>query len=760
MKSLVFVVLLFNCTACAAADTTAVNKQPVSGGLASLKQADEAFEGRNYLTALNLYNSSLAADTANPNLNFKVALCHLYLRHQPKLNIQLLKTAINNFNIRYDFFNDKLTQSSVDAFYFLGKSFIYNGQIDSAMQYLVYYQNFLHNNLPMDAGRQMKMCINARHLMKTPRQINIHELGAPVNTGFDESHPVLSLDNKVLFFASRKPSKNMQEGQLADDDIYFSAIDSINGTYGAPQAFPFNTEFDEEPVFMSANGNTLYFRRGDKKGSGDIYYSEKTDEKWGEPKKVKGVNTPYDEQGLSISNDGTMMIVSSNRPGGVGGYDLYIAEGKNGNWGALKNMGNTVNTSLDEISPFVFPGSRRVYFSTNGNSEYGMGGFDIFFTQPDSVGKKWNQPFTLGYPVNTSGNEFDYTLGAQGKTIYTAVGKNGDLDLFDITAGEFKPEIQDQITEVVGTSETQTVAVVEVEREKKVEVEKDVEVAKVEEVEKDVEKNVGYVNIDEAKKLDKVVAVQKEEVEVQSVVETEKLVYTNKPQQAIDSLNGVSPLEGNADAWKQNGGPEKFEVTSNVPMPASNNQLTGNETKVGDKQPESPANNGVAQKQDEVPGQNLKAEESKESEIDGPTEKILARMSKSEREALIKKIKDDLATEMNKNRSAVFKTFYFGFNNDSAILENYEMKILVDFLKEHKNVNIEVVGHTDNIGKWETNFWISRQRAKSVYDYLADHKIATNRMIFNGKGGIEPIAPNTTAAGRAQNRRVEIVLIQ
>ncbi|MBL0308401.1 MAG: OmpA family protein [Bacteroidetes bacterium] len=81
-------------------------------------------------------------------------------------------------------------------------------------------------------------------------------------------------------------------------------------------------------------------------------------------------------------------------------------------------------------------------------------------------------------------------------------------------------------------------------------------------------------------------------------------------------------------------------------------------------------------------------------------------------------------------------------------------------MKDHKDVSIEVVGHTDNIGSWETNFWLSHKRAKSVYDYLFTKGITTNRMIYNGKGSIEPVADNDTDLGRAKNRRVEVILIQ
>ena len=64
------------------------------------------------------------------------------------------------------------------------------------------------------------------------------------------------------------------------------------------------------------------------------------------------------------------------------------------------------------------------------------------------------------------------------------------------------------------------------------------------------------------------------------------------------------------------------------------------------------------------------------------------------------------------------RQIYFDFNSKSLGLSKGELDVLIKYMKDHKDVSIEVVGHTDNIGSWETNFWLSHKRAKSVYDYL------------------------------------------
>ncbi len=83
---------------------------------------------------------------------------------------------------------------------------------------------------------------------------------------------------------------------------------------------------------------------------------------------------------------------------------------------------------------------------------------------------------------------------------------------------------------------------------------------------------------------------------------------------------------------------------------------------------------------------------------------------------------------------------------------------LVEVFKEFADTDLLIVGHTDNVGSQGYNLPLSEKRAASVKDYLVSKGIASSRLTSQGKGLQEPIADNTTEAGRAQNRRVEIAI--
>lgn len=101
------------------------------------------------------------------------------------------------------------------------------------------------------------------------------------------------------------------------------------------------------------------------------------------------------------------------------------------------------------------------------------------------------------------------------------------------------------------------------------------------------------------------------------------------------------------------------------------------------------------------------------------------------------------------------------FDFDSAELRagaKNSIENLSDVLKDYENTKILIAGYTDSKGSKEYNQKLSLRRAKSVALYMAKQDVDADRMIIKGYGESNPVAPNTTAAGRQKNRRVEIAI--
>ena len=102
------------------------------------------------------------------------------------------------------------------------------------------------------------------------------------------------------------------------------------------------------------------------------------------------------------------------------------------------------------------------------------------------------------------------------------------------------------------------------------------------------------------------------------------------------------------------------------------------------------------------------------------------------------------------------------FDFDKATLKkesNFELNQVVKFMKENPTVKIQLSGHTDYKGSNEYNLTLSNERAKAAYNYLVNHGVPKSRMTYKGYGKTQPIADNSTEAGRALNRRTEILII-
>jgi outer membrane protein OmpA-like peptidoglycan-associated protein len=123
---------------------------------------------------------------------------------------------------------------------------------------------------------------------------------------------------------------------------------------------------------------------------------------------------------------------------------------------------------------------------------------------------------------------------------------------------------------------------------------------------------------------------------------------------------------------------------------------------------------------------------------------------------------DDIKKALEKDGKVVVSGGIL-FETDSARLAPSAADLvrrISDTMKKHPNLKISVVGHTDSTGDYNYNVQLSERRAKAFADALIKDGVAANRLTAVGVGPQSPVAPNDTPEGRAQNRRVELVLIR
>ncbi|MDG2139451.1 MAG: OmpA family protein [Flavobacteriales bacterium] len=309
------------------------------------------------------------------------------------------------------------------------------------------YQKYIQLN-PSDISGEMgfKSCDYAINWLANPTRYKV-EIMPLVNSRFSDFSPSFGNGeySEIYFTSSRSGGfSNKVDDRTGETftDIYSSKLNK-KGKWSVPIMLeePINTAGNEGSVVLNKRGTTMYFTKCDvqkKKSLGcNIYVSNRKGKVWGPPTMLQikvDSNTTLGHP--TISEDETTLIFSSDLSGGYGGKDLWIVkQQKRGKWSDPVNLGPAVNTSNDEMFPFLHSDG-TLYFASTGH--IGMGGFDIFKSYLDENGN-YSSITNLKYPVNTSGHDFGMIIEKSGERGYLTSDRKGGKGGDDIYQFELPP---------------------------------------------------------------------------------------------------------------------------------------------------------------------------------------------------------------------------------------------------------------------------------------------------------------------------------
>jgi Outer membrane protein and related peptidoglycan-associated (lipo)proteins len=253
----------------------------------------------------------------------------------------------------------------------------------------------------------------------TSKPVNV----SSVNSPDDDYWPAISADNH--YFATTVSHRGESAYQATQEDLTIFEKDTV-GNWKVDSALtkPLNTPYNEGSPAFSADGRYLFFVASDRKdglGSCDIYYVIRHGNRWSQPIHADApLNTRFWESNPSLSADGRTLFFASNRTGGKGGMDIWKCSVAIQPDGLLRffnaeNLGDSINTAKNEMSPFIHPDNETLYFSSNGHGGYG--GNDIFVARKNGNGQ-WQRPVNLGSSINTSGDDTGFIVETDGKYGY------------------------------------------------------------------------------------------------------------------------------------------------------------------------------------------------------------------------------------------------------------------------------------------------------------------------------------------------------
>jgi len=256
-------------------------------------------------------------------------------------------------------------------------------------------------------------------------------LGPTVNSSVRDFAPTISTDGLSLYFDSDR------FGGYGDKDLWVTTRPTTEDPWGEPVNLGSTVNSADADVApsISADGLSLLFisRRPSGFGERDIWITTRPtiDDPWGEPVNLgPPINTSYRETGPCISADGLELYFNSDRPGGSGGADLFVATRLTieDNWDTPVNLGPTINTSSNDNGPNISSDGLCLIFGLYGSEN----DFDTWMSTRQNKEHAWSIPVNPGPPLNSSSRDLQPDISSDGSTIYFTSRRSGGLGDHDL----------------------------------------------------------------------------------------------------------------------------------------------------------------------------------------------------------------------------------------------------------------------------------------------------------------------------------------
>lgn len=476
-----------------------------------------------------------------------------------------------------------------------------------------------------------------------------------------------------------------------------------------------NTVFPEYlPSFLADETMVIFTRLTNN--DQNLYMSKISDNIWQEAIAIEELNTPDNEAAQTMTPDGkTMIFTRCGARDGLGSCDLYITENVDGKWTRPQNLGPDINTNAWESQPSLSSDGQTLYFVSD--KQNGHGGRDIYYSIKQANGK-WGIPKNIGMPVNTEYDDETPFIHPDNQTLYFMSYGHPGMGDFDVFYSRVQPNGKwgepVNLGYPINTKDHEGGIVVSLDG-----------------------KN-GYISSD--RKDDRLTSKGFDiasgnmdiyrfelyaEARPKSVTYLKVLVIDADTKEPVDAAIEIHNNENDQKLVHYKTGKNGVYVTG-LPVGKDYGLFIGKE--------------GYVFYSDHF------ALKDTFSAIDPFLLKV--------------ELKKASETSVAGNEPVVLKNIFFESN--SAVLlkqSDRELQNLKSLLTQNPKMKIRIEGHTDNVGKDTDNQKLSEMRAKSVFNWLVEKGIPSDRLSFVGYGETKPISDNGTTQGRQLNRRTVFTVI-
>ncbi len=398
------------------------------------KSADEAFSKQQYSLAIDKYKKAytkVKKDKEEKNrITAQLAICYWYTGNYKRAEASYKRLV-----------NADWAKRVPEVLLRYGEVLKINGKYEDAIEQYNAYALRAPEDPRGKLGAETAALIP--EWLENPSKYEVTNV-KKINSRESDFAPAFTTENynEIVFTSNREGST----GKEIDDwtaqsftDLFVAKMDRVD-EWSAPVLFDdtetINTNGNEGSATLNSKFNTIYYTKcpnSVQQESGcQVYKSKRTGRNWGKPEmvEIRGVDTMSTIGQPTVSNGELIIYFASDRKGGLGGRDIWIAfrESKTEEFGRPMNLGDVINTAGDEMFPFLRNDS-TLYFASDGHG--GMGGLDIFVTTIDTAGN-WGKPQNLKYPMNSNLDDFGVCWHPEEEYGYLSSNRKGTRGKEDI----------------------------------------------------------------------------------------------------------------------------------------------------------------------------------------------------------------------------------------------------------------------------------------------------------------------------------------
>jgi tetratricopeptide (TPR) repeat protein len=394
------------------------------------EEADQYYGAEQFHLAIEYYRELTDQEGADPALIYRLADCYRRTFNYPEAEAYYLKVHF------------LAPEQNPLALYYYALMLKFNANFDES---IAYFDEFI---LRYKDNKQIREYVEQAMIDQAGCETAKEELGSPTiaskvntlsfNSPYNDYAPAVR-DSTTMVITSGRITSNRQSideryGEAFTDNFYYERQGGVWTDKTKLLFAATNTRYNDGSGCFNSSGNKYYFTVCGMDGPQcRLFVTARSASGWTPPVALNdNINfKSYESKHPAISNGGDTLVFSSDRPGGQGQFDLWMSVNSGGeNWGPPMNLGASVNTKLNEVTPTFTAFPNVLFFGSDGHE--GFGGIDLYMAKTLSTGE--TIIYSLGYPFNS--NRDDCFVSFSDRTIYWSSNRIGGRGAFDIVSAD------------------------------------------------------------------------------------------------------------------------------------------------------------------------------------------------------------------------------------------------------------------------------------------------------------------------------------